>query len=1213
MRKLYFLFFLTIGFFANAQNQDSFSRDRNFNQFNLPLSHYFVNEDVQKSLVLSNQKILLITEKKIVRLNNNLIDNTFSTGLGFENSISDVILTDVLEQIDGKILVAGSFNKFNGINVKPIIRLNIDGSLDTTFNLTSLFQIENIGYFGLKLYLQSNGKIIFIANQTTDGGVFKNIKRLNSDGSLDNTFNPNPNLKYGRLFIQSDGKYIVSHSNIENDFYAPIKFVSRLNSDGTFDNTFSIAQFSNASDVSLTKIEATDSHVYVSGVFSGCNSISSKSFVRLLNNGTVDSSFNVGNGFSLQGSTLISFVNDFEIQADGKIVLVGFFNAYNFSYSNISNPILNNVARLNSDGSIDNNFSNNLNFLNIERTLSISFFNDERILVSGYSQTPQYEMKKGLDVFISIINNDGTKDVNFNNITKGFFRYNVNDVLEDSSGDLYACGNFHSYNGEIKSLFVKLNEDGSIDNSMNYGGMNGFIGSQNYNVKKIVLNSNNDKLFLYGNVLSYNNTNRKQIIKVNLDGSLDTSFNVSNGFNSTVKTMLPYTFDRLLVGGDFSSFNNNSCQKLVLLNANGQLWSSYDCGHNVKSLVYQNDGKILVGGAESLSSSPPFRGLRRYSSTITADATFNIDAQITSMNVEHIEITFDNKIIIIGNFVVNGINKKILRLNDSGSIDNSFNYDVANSTTTISSVDSCQDGKLIIVTFDSSTNISSLIKLLQNGSIDTSVISRNVHNDSGLVKVLNNGKLLFYGLNKDSEYDNFKINGLVKLLGEDYYYVNGINKFDFDSNGCNNDDINYSNLNFSITDGVNTNNFIANQTGSYFIPVQAGNYTFSPVLENPTYFNISPTSFTVNFPTHVSPFNQNFCVTANGVKSDVEVVLLPTTPARPGFDADYKLVYRNKGNQIEYGSISLTFDDLRLDYVSSNPVYNSSATNSFSWNYSNLQPFETREIEFTFNLNSPMEIPAVNNGDVLNYTATITSTNTDEMPIDNTLTLDQTIVGSYDPNDKTCLEGTTITPTEVGNYVHYVIRFENTGTYPAENIVVKDMIDLTKFDISTLVPLKSSHDFYTRINGDKVEFIFENINLDFNDATNDGYVLFKIKTKPTLVLGDTFTNNANIYFDYNFPITTNTYTTTVAALSTQDFDFGSYFTLYPNPAEEVLNIQTKQGLAINSIEIYNQLGQIVIATTNTINAIDVSSLASGTYFVKINSEKGSANAKFVKE
>ncbi len=466
-----------------------------------------------------------------------------------------------------------------------------------------------------------------------------------------------------------------------------------------------------------------------------------------------------------------------------------------------------------------------------------------------------------------------------------------------------------------------------------------------------------------------------------------------------------------------------------------------------------------------------------------------------------------------------------------------------------------------------------------------------------------------------NEFPNpIEVNSYCNFLpGGVYYQVLVNTKFDFNSNGCDVSDSNYSNLNFSITDGTNTGSLIANSTGNYYIPVQAGNHAITPNLENPSYFNISPTSFTVNFPTQTSPFNQDFCVTANGAKSDVEVMVMPTTPARPGFDGDYKLVYRNKGNQIENGSVSVTFDDTRLDYVSSNPVYDSAATNSFTWNYTNLQPFETREVEITFNVNSPMETPAVNNGDVLNYTITITSANTDETPTDNTFTLDQTVVGSYDPNDKTCLQGETIEPSEVGKYVHYVIRFENTGTFPAENIVVKDMIDLTKFDIATLVPLKSSHDFFTRISGNKVEFIFENINLDFNDATNDGYVAFKIKTKPTLVLGNTFTNNANIYFDYNFPITTNTYTTTVAALNTQDFDFGNYFTLYPNPAKDFLNIQTKQDLSVNSVEIYNQLGQIVLAVTNAVNTVDVANLASGTYFVKVNTEKGSANMKFVKE
>ena len=463
-------------------------------------------------------------------------------------------------------------------------------------------------------------------------------------------------------------------------------------------------------------------------------------------------------------------------------------------------------------------------------------------------------------------------------------------------------------------------------------------------------------------------------------------------------------------------------------------------------------------------------------------------------------------------------------------------------------------------------------------------------------------------------YTNIHVNSYCSFTpGEVFYILEGTNKWDLDSNGCDSNDINYPNLQFSITNGINSGSHISNNSGNYNIPIGTGIHTIIPMLENPTYFNISPANLTVDFPTQASPFTQDFCVTANGIRHDVEVVILPTVPARPGFDATYKIIYRNKGNQIENGAITFTYNDAVLDYVSANPVYDSQATDSFIWNYSNLLPFETREIEVVFNVNSPMETPAVNIGDQLNFTAQITPMVNDEVLYDNTSAIKQIVVGSYDPNDKTCLEGETVGPDMIGEYVHYLIRFENTGTYPAENVVVKDMIDLAKFDLATLIPLKGSHDFYTRIKDNKVEFIFENINLDFNDPTNDGYVAFKIKTKSDLVVGDTFSNDANIYFDYNFPITTNTYTTTIEALNTQDFDFGSQFTLYPNPVKEVLNFNSKENLNIQSVEIYNMLGQIVISVPNATTSIDISTLTKGNYFVKVNTEKGSANTKFVKE
>ena len=463
-------------------------------------------------------------------------------------------------------------------------------------------------------------------------------------------------------------------------------------------------------------------------------------------------------------------------------------------------------------------------------------------------------------------------------------------------------------------------------------------------------------------------------------------------------------------------------------------------------------------------------------------------------------------------------------------------------------------------------------------------------------------------------YNNCQVNSYCSFApGGAVFNIVGHSKLDTDLNGCSTADVDYANLKLNITDGVNSGSVISNETGNYSIPVSAGTHTVTPVLENPSYFTISPTSFNVVFPTTASPFTQDFCIVPNGNHSDLEITLIPIDAPVPGFNVKYKLVYKNKGNLVANGQISLTFDDTVLDFVSSIPAFTNTATGSLSLDYTNLLPFESRSVEFIMNLNTTMDTPPLNGGDFLNYTATINLIATDETPTDNVFILNQTVVNSYDPNDKTCLEGETINPSMIGDYVHYQIRFENTGTFPAQNVVVKDMIDATKFDIATLQMVITSHSCYTRITGNKVEFIFENINLPFDDATNDGYVVFKIKTLPTLTINSTISNTAEIYFDYNFPIVTNTATSTYQVLANQDFDFANEFTLYPNPVKNVLNINAKNGLEIQSLEIYNTFGQLVIAKPNFEQTIDVSVLPSGTYFIKASTEKGSGSMKFVKQ
>ena len=473
-----------------------------------------------------------------------------------------------------------------------------------------------------------------------------------------------------------------------------------------------------------------------------------------------------------------------------------------------------------------------------------------------------------------------------------------------------------------------------------------------------------------------------------------------------------------------------------------------------------------------------------------------------------------------------------------------------------------------------------------------------------------NNKVSDYG------YTNCVVNSYCSFTPEgEYYSITGNTLLDANNNGCDIDDLALPNLKYSLTDGATTGSVIANVSGGYSLPVSEGNHTITPQLENPEYFTVSPTSTTISFPAETSPFTQNFCVTPNGVKNDLELTIVPIDAARPGFDADYKIIYKNKGNTVRSGTVTLTFNDAVLDFVSANPTA-TEEPNGLTWTFIDLKPLENGEILLSFNLNSPMETPALNGDDVLAYTATVNSNTDDieETPEDNTFTLNQTVVNSYDPNDKICLEGDTITPEMVGQYVHYRIRFENTGTADAINIVVKDIIDTSMFDINTLTTTDGSHEFVTRIsNTNVIEFIFENINLPFDDATNDGYLVFKIKTHPTLILGDILKNNAEIYFDYNFPIITNEYKTTVQNKPPikGESEFKGELAAYPNPVKDVLRIDTKA--KVLKLEVFDMAGRKVSVHTVNNNQANLRHLDTGSYIAKIYTVSGVKQIKLLKE
>ena len=374
------------------------------------------------------------------------------------------------------------------------------------------------------------------------------------------------------------------------------------------------------------------------------------------------------------------------------------------------------------------------------------------------------------------------------------------------------------------------------------------------------------------------------------------------------------------------------------------------------------------------------------------------------------------------------------------------------------------------------------------------------------------------------------------------------------------------------------------------------------------YFDINPPFYTTSFNGPGQQQTADFCITPNGIHRDLEITFIPMDAARPGFNATYKVILTNKGTETQSGAVQLSFDDAVMDFVSATPNLIASSIGLLTWDFDVLAPFQTTDMMVVFHINSPMETPAVNDGDILTFTANILSGD-DETPEDNTFELLQTVVNSFDPNDK-LVSKTSVENTDA--YLYYTIRFQNTGTFYAENVVVRDLLS-DKLDWETLEMVSASHAYRSSLTkGNKLECFFEGINLPAsidNEPASHGYVTFKIKAKSDVTVTDEIQNTANIYFDFNQPIVTNTVTTSLAPLSNQTFATKQWFTIYPNPAATVLNVKSE--VKINSIDVINHIGQTV-STAKNVESIDVSLLASGVYFVRANSDRGTAVQKFIK-
>lgn len=597
------------------------------------------------------------------------------------------------------------------------------GDIDTTFNPT------DIGYgFGdgpngtvYGIIIQPDNKIIINGNFSFYNGSYRNrIARLNDDGSLDETFNPGigSNDVITGFRLQSNGKILIageftSYNNIESNY------IARLNSDGTLDDTFDSGLELN-SKVNSIAVQPDDK-ILVAGQFRKYNGENFPGFARLHSDGTVDKSFNPEIAYNASLSKVI-------LQPNGQILIYGYIG-----------KSMKSIVRLNSNGSLDKNFDSELKFNTTYNVSVMTQQHDGKILINGV-----YYVDDGNPIdFFKRLNYNGSLDYTFKVDTNLNYAANVIAVLPD---DKFLMGGFIGYKGDIyKNGLIRFNKDGSFDDSfapecnrsyiytigLQTDGKKILGGSFNYchdqyihnlarifddgtidetfviqpgtganeNVESSIIQPDG-KILIGGSFDYYNGVQRKKIARVNFDGSLDDTFNPGYGANSYINALALQIDGKVLVGGDFTSFNDRFHNKIVRLNSNGTIDDSFNTGlgfnNQVLTFAIQSDGKIIVGGKFNQFNGSTRNGLVRLNNNGSLDSSFISFGTNRGGEVERIVIQPDGKIIVGGFFSsFNGINRSgLVRLNNDGSLDDTFK--TGSGAYNVTGIAVQPDGKILI-------------------------------------------------------------------------------------------------------------------------------------------------------------------------------------------------------------------------------------------------------------------------------------------------------------------------------------------------------------------------------------------------------------------------------------------------------------------------------------------------------------------------------------
>ncbi|NDI98255.1 hypothetical protein GWA97_04125 [Flavobacterium sp. LaA7.5] len=587
--------------------------------------------------------------KYITRINpDESIDLSFNTANDITGNITSVAI-----QSDGKIIIAGYMNYINGTSVNRLVRLNTDGSLDTSF--TAVGDLSN----GITaMILQPDGKIVV--------GGYNFVKRFNSNGTQDMSFSAGagPEGFVSSLGLQPDGK-ILAGGSFASFNGSPNKTLVRLETDGSIDSSFGVGE---GASTTVSAIEVTsDNKIYVGGVFQTFNNQSLRGVLRLNQDGAIDNLFNIGNGVGING-----YVSDITLQPDGKLIAAGRFKGFN-GQSNV-----NDIVRINPDGSLD----------------------------SGFISPTQTA-------------DDGISDIEILN-----------------NGNIVIAGVFSKYNDTSRNYTALLNNDGTLNENFTLG-----AGPGADNVIKVMLPLQEDEILIAGDFNYYNGIASKKVAVINGDdGSIVSSFNVTDGPNGIVNSAAIQQDGKIVIIGDFNYVGAIPRNGIARLNVDGSLDESYqpNLTFNKATIAIQSDGKVIVAGYNSGGNN-----MYRLNTDGTIDNTFTIPSFVYNLLIMKIIVQSDDRIIVANR---NGSSNSLFRLNTNGGLDTTF-AGVPENVASVWGMTTDNFGNIYICGFNNSDQ-SQIAKLDSNGVPDTDVVLDPTFNPFGSItniKVQGDGKIIVFG------------------------------------------------------------------------------------------------------------------------------------------------------------------------------------------------------------------------------------------------------------------------------------------------------------------------------------------------------------------------------------------------------------------------------------------------------------------------------------